>query len=378
MEFNEWKDLVKEDYDLIELTKIISNKILVWQKLPEVITKWYSKEKKYILSFDIEFQNILENKFTTETVNYLNRSSYKFYRAINELGAIILGNYNDSWYIIMLFYVNMPILTDNYDKLFLLHSEYSGVSKKNNKNIIKLESKLLNYDKINKIVDNSVNMKDISADKKNKIYNLLISNNLFRILMTGKRIKELLDKDITFKRFYKHIKSIQFIINGVILKKLKLYDEYRIYKKINRYILSDKNVKARLVSDPKRFLQLFIQLLNKSFIIVKGDLDLIAIKNHCRNNFNIKKLTIFDIATYNDKFHKLCNSAELAQNIQCLHDLDVIKKFYSDLLLPYNYLQNNIYNLGHSKAHNPLTDAFFTWVIYTIISDKKKSDQLFI
>jgi hypothetical protein len=258
---------------------------------------------------------------------------------------MILYKHNDKWYWIMAFYINLPFLTNNIDDIFLLHSDYSDVSPLNKTRLLKLENKLFIYNSLDELIKTD-NIKDLTEDEKNKVTKLLSSNKLIKKFFSKGRIRKLLNKDITKKRFIKYLKSIQFNIHGRLLKQMHLHKEYDIYRSIMKLVIYDKDVKARTVNKTKKFLIYLDKLFIDSLLIIKGDLDVVAFKNHARYYDLIFKTKYdkYDIALHNEKFHKLCKSAELKENYDCLLRLNkdnFVKKyeFHNFYLLNHRVLK---------------------------------------
>jgi hypothetical protein len=70
---------------------------------------------------------------------------------------------------------------------------------------------------------------------------------------------------------------------------------------------------------------------------------------------NSKKINIPD-GQYNTILFEKCQSAELEKNFICLDKLGLTKPF----------LKYNIIDSTKMKAHNPLVDAYYTWIIFNI------------
>lgn len=356
----------KVEYNIKKIANLIPNKILLWHEVDTDISMYYKTDKKYIISFDAEFQNIIiKNKQGYKTEKGYN--NFSFIRAINELGGMLFYKYSNKWYWIMAFYINLPFLTNNIDDIFLLHSDYTDVSNKNKTKILALENKLFIYNSLDKLI-NTDNIKDLTSNEKNKIIKLLSANKLIKKFYSKNRLKKLLNKDITKKRLIKYLKSIQFNIHGKLLKQMHLNNEYNLYRKIMKLIIYDQDVKSRTISKVKKFLICMDNLFKKSLLVIKGDLDVIAFKNHAKFyklNFTTKYKT-YDIALHNNEFHKLCNSAELKENYDCLVRLN--KETFVD---KYKYYLDILSKFTNYKAHNPLVDSYLTWVVFNNVINSK-------
>jgi 2-polyprenyl-3-methyl-5-hydroxy-6-metoxy-1,4-benzoquinol methylase len=102
------------------------------------------------------------------------------------------------------------------------------------------------------------------------------------------------------------------------------------------------------------------KLFSKSYLIVKGVEDIKALKNHTilLNEEPVILTNYFDIAIYNEQLFKKCNSAELEKTFICLEKLNKTQL--------YNDYYQHIKTFTNLKAHNPLVDAYYTWVIFNI------------
>ena len=139
--------------------------------------------------------------------------------------------------------------------------------------------------------------------------------------------------------------------------------QYELFNKITKYILNDTlAIKRRIKKEEQYdFLKITNQLFSESYLIIKGIEDIKALKNHClllnRKFINLEHK--FDIANFNQKLFKLCNSAELEKTYVCLEEKNLINN--------YNKYKKHIVNFTDNlKAHNPLVDAYYTWIIYNV------------
>jgi hypothetical protein len=105
---------------------------------------------------------------------------------------------------------------------------------------------------------------------------------------------------------------------------------------------ADSKVKPYL--KPTSWLKGFAKLIGESVVVVKGDMDLKAIKTACAaHGFAFKTpLGIVDIAKHNPEFTKRCKTAKLEGTYDCIKkELDAgLKKAFPI-----------------AKAHNPVSDA---------------------
>ena len=279
--------------------------------------------KTSILIFDIEFQTHYNDKH------------------LLELGGILLVKQLNEWYYYGNFHFNLPPVK-NITKLNLLQSDYINVSKETEKKIIKIEKNYLYHKKLEKYK----NEPDKFIKYFNSIKNIPIINN--------KKIKL---NENNFNQIIKKIKDISFTL------KLKDVGSYNFNKIWNLY-LQDKYVKERTIKPNKEWLMSLYQTMTTSLLMVKGNMDLIAI-NNLMKLYNLpilpKKIFVYDIAFFNDIFRKLCNNAQLETTYYCILEKKLLdpnlkkdlKKIFKSLVLKDKQL----------IAHNPLVDSFYTLIV---------------
>jgi hypothetical protein len=230
----------------------------------------------------------------------------------------------------------IPLIT-NLKQYYLLTSNYNTITNETLAKVIEIEKKLLpEY------------ITDIKLLKKNVIIRRYLSNRKIKTLVN--------DIDIN-----KKLSKIKYMIKGSDLKK----NEYELFTKSIKLILSDPDVLKRQIKSENQsmFIKLTNLLFSKSYLIVKGEEDLKALKNHTLmlNENSIKLQFFFDIATYNNLFLKKCNSAQLENTYECLKKLNFVQK--------YDFYLKIIENFTEVKAHNPLVDAYYTLVIFNILKN---------
>ena len=118
---------------------------------------------------------------------------------------------------------------------------------------------------------------------------------------------------------------------------------------------ADPEVKPHL--KPVSWLKGFLKIMSESVVVLKGDMDLKALKSACRTQgFTYHApLGIVDIATHNPQFTKRCGAAKLEETYDC------IKKELSPAL-------KKAFPVG--KAHDPISDAAMTIQIAAWIATK--------
>lgn len=118
---------------------------------------------------------------------------------------------------------------------------------------------------------------------------------------------------------------------------------------------ADPKVKSHL--KPVSWLHGFIQTLKESTVIVKGDMDLKAIRSAC-TKYKIQyhpPLRVIDIASSNPLFNKRCGTAKLEGTYHCIS-----KELDTDL--------KKAFPIG--KAHNPVFDSAMTVQIAVWLAEK--------
>ena len=276
-----------------------------------------------ILIFDIEFQSHLNERY------------------LLEMGGILLVKQNDKWYYYGNFHFNLPPVKI-LSKLNLIVSDYINVSKQTQKKIENIEKQYLYHRKLEKYKDEPIkfmkyfnSIKDLPLIKKKKID--INKNNLNQII---KKIKE-----ITFSLNIKDIGSENF-------------------HKIWNLYLEDKYVKERTIIPTKEWLKSLYNMLSSSLLMVKGNMDIIAI-NNLMKQYNLpvlpKTILVYDIAYFNDIFRKLCNNAKLENTYNCIIEKNLLDpELKQDFIKIFNSL---VLNEKKLIAHNPLVDSFYTLIV---------------
>jgi hypothetical protein len=308
-----------------EWINLIPNKKLIGIKLDDKLSKKYNKltNLKYIISFDIEFLKYSVDNRQIQT--------------IHELGGLLLEK-KEAWYLMYIFHFNLIPIYKNIKQYYLLTSSYNTVSEDTLKKVIEIEKKLL-PENIIKSLD------DINILKTNKIIKRYLPSKI------------LINPDFNFIK--KKIGKIKHQIKGSDLNGI----EYELFKKSIELILNDHDSLSRQIKecDQIKFLNLTNKLFSKSYLIVKGLEDIKAFKNHLlllKQN-STKLVNYFDIARYNEMLFKKCNSAELEKTFICLENLKLTNN--------YDKFKEIIMIFTKMKAHNPLVDAYYTWIIFNIL-----------
>ena len=324
---------------LEEWISLIPKKILINKKLHETLSNKYDKitNLQYIISFDIEFINynnvriIPINREQPVQPTQTKHNNYERLQTIHELGGLIFEKRKDGWYLNYLFHFNLIPLIKNIKQYYLLTSQYNTLSNNTLEKVVELEKQLL---------------------PENININLLGENRIIKRYLPY--YKKFTDINILKKK----ISKIKYMIKGHDLSK----SDYELFKKIITLILNDKDSIQREINKDKQniFIKLTNELFSKSYLIVKGVEDIKALKNHTilLNEEPVKLTNYFDIAIFNEQLFKKCNSAELEKTFICLEKLNKTQL--------YNDYYQHIKSFTNLKAHNPLVDAYYTWVIFNI------------
>ena len=257
------------------------------------------------------------------------------------MGGIFLSKQGNEWYYYGNFHFNLPPVK-TITKLNVIQSDYINVSKQTKKKIEQIEKQYLYHKKLEKYKDNPIkfmkyydSIKDLPIIKKKKLK--VDKNNLNQLL---KKIK-----DISYTLKLKDIGSDNFN---------KIWDLY----------LDDKYVKERTIKPTEEWLSSLYDTLSGSLLMVKGNMDLIAI-NNLMNQYDLpvlpKTIFVYDIAFFNDIFRKLCDNAQLETTYHCIIENNLLdpelnqdlKKIFKSLVLIDKKL----------VPHNPLVDSFYTLIV---------------
>jgi hypothetical protein len=284
---------------------------------------------KYIVFLDIEFQTIVHNPY------------------ILELGIIIFQQNIENP--ILIDHVNFPLLSN--ENLRMISTKYCTTSKKTEIEMKHIEDKFY------------ISSSDIESIKRNKdLIEFIPDRNIKRLLRDVIKTNDI--------SLIINPEKTQKIIDQMVynLYKNRLKGDYRkMYDQIFNLYKNDDQVKKRLVN-PYNYLQQLKKYFNEMTLVHKEGMDIIAINNDLKKyNVKIEKSILHkDIANYNDYFKKKYNTAKLYESFNYLKN-DYYHK-YLDLL---NYDKTIINNLNKKmniiKAHNPLSDAYFTLIIFIIM-----------
>jgi len=287
---------------------------------------------KYLVFLDIEFQ-IIQKK---------GQEPY-----ILELGIIIFEKNKELP--VLIDHVNFPLFYK--ENLRLLSSKYCTVTEKTEIEMKKLEEELfININDIDSIKNKKELIEFIPDRNTRRLLNEVIKTNNMTLITNPEKTQKIISQ-IYFNLF-----------------KLRLKDKYKIiFDKIINLYREDDLVKKRTIN-PFNYLNTLKPYFNNMTLVHKEGMDIIALNKDLKK-YDVKiENRIFhkDIAVYNDIFRKKYNTAKL---------------YESYIHLKHDYVKNNIELLSFEKkieekikekmpiikAHNPLSDTYFTIFIFLIM-----------
>lgn len=283
---------------------------------------------KYIVFLDIEFQTISNKPY------------------ILELGIIIYEKNKEIP--VLIDHVNFPLLEK--ENLRLLLSKYCTISEKTEIQMKQLENSL------------RIDISNIDSIIKNK--------DLIQFI-PDRNIKQELREVIKINKLnIEHLEKKQKIVDQMYFNfyKNRLNPSYKIiFNQIINLYKTDELVKKRLVN-PYNYLNTLKPYFNEMTLIHKEGMDIIAINNDLEKyNVRITKSILHkDIAVYNNIFKQQYSTAKLYESyLNLKHDF---YNKYLELQKFDNSLINSLkIKMPIIKAHNPLSDAYFTIIIFLIM-----------
>ena len=308
--------------------------------------------KPITLCLDIEFQSaIINSNQYISTKSIKNDNTAKFIRELGMLFFIKDVSFN-IYYIGNLF-LNFESLTQfGFDlKLIkLIGSKYADVTEDI-------------YHKMNKLEDNfKLSVHDnLSKLKKNYMFrNFLTPNKQNMIIDRIHKLNSITDPDKVNKEsnyINKQLNQIQYEIYGKYLKET----DFDIFFQLNKLYWEDKQVLSRIKliqGKYKLFIDLLTNIIDNSVLVLKGKMDIIAIKNSFKliNKTNIDINHYYDIETFNGISNTLYSSSQLENTYRGIIETDIYQKIAKPLF------DEIILQIG-DRAHNPVVDSLFTIVV---------------
>jgi hypothetical protein len=324
--FTEWENKIKElllsKYSdiLIELFKFgkvdtFINKIE--DPILNLSLSMVANTCRILLCFDLEFQNTIQipKESNLSKYNYdptiFKQKSYSFVR---EFGAAIFisskGNTGvKSWYYVGNILLNFPNLADSIDSKYIRYTsaQYASASSGTKKNMSLNDDLFKNYN-------------------RGMVFNLYPVN--VKYIIKDSRIKDII--------------TLQ-----------------------NHLYWTDEQVKGRTLnkSNAKKFLNLFLELVNFSMCVVKGQGDVRVIQNQYNLMFGKPVSTnsfkkIYDVEIYNELSSYFFKGAKLETTFVNLIEIEKYKNNIS-------FFKKHLASL---EAHNPVADSIFTIVVAAIMN----------
>jgi hypothetical protein len=340
--------------------------------------------KPLSICLDIEFQSsIVKGNKYIHTDHVHKEKAAKFIRELGMLFFLKDKSYN-------LYYIGSIFL--NFKEL----SEFRGFHPKNIRLVSARYATVTDntYDKMNSLeemfhVENIVELLDPTRDNKgqfknDKNYQSLIrkistqvyQNYLFERILPDKaqeNIKEAfghlfkatnLDGALSEIRYIKRqLNKIQFDVYAKFLDKTTLQN----FRKINKYYWEDPLVKGRvrlMHNKYKDFMELFEDLSLDAVLVVKGKMDIIALKNMATLIIPYADFFLdnsYDIETFNGFSKTHYKGSQLEQTYKGLIKTKIYqgapKKLFDEIMKPIG-----------EQAHNPVVDSLFSIIVAIVIN----------
>lgn len=322
--------------------------------------------KNLLISLDIEFQTFInkeDNLLTDRETTITGESISSFPR---EFGMLIFQNNRGTWKYVGRCFINFDALY-NYEKTQkdimeskLLQSKYSTTTDEISKKLIENEEVF----HLEKLLDGLEDMDQITA--KDKI-NSILDNQLIQIFVN----QQLQDKLIKLPESDNYDNDLKYLKRRFSKIIFEIYGKYLPLEYKDRFIQQaqlywdDIHVKERMIKEREFwFLELFAKISHQTLFLIKGERDLIAIKNIYRLflgsdkfiNINHK----YDIEVFNGMSHTVFGSSQLEATYKGLSRLPQFmdnKTFFK-----------KIEQETGVTAHNPLTDSYFTLTVAIIMN----------
>ena len=287
---------------------------------------------KYLVFLDIEFQT-LKPKNSEEPY-------------ILELGIIIFEHNNDNP--ILINHINFPLFQK--ENIRLLSSKYCTVSEKTELEIKKLEEKLrINVMNLDSIKNNEHLIEFIPDRNTKRLLREVIKTSNIGLLTNPSKTQKIVDQ-MNFN-FYKN--RMKGSARNVFDQIIKLYH-------------NDELVKKRLIN-PQNYLNMLKPYFNNMTLVHKEGMDIIALNKDLKK-YNVKienHIYHKDIAVYNEIFRKRYNTAKLYESfVHLRHDYFINNELH---IFDQNLQEKLKEKMPIIKPHNPLSDTYFTVLIYLIM-----------
>jgi hypothetical protein len=322
--------------------------------------------QKILIAFDVEFQQ------SSDLVYIREFGAVVFIKDDNEnwfyIGNILLNFRHLSYYDINLLsckYIQSTYATVSYETKIKMKEIDNFFNVDTILDPLYLDINMNTFIRVSKQIDtNYLINKYLTKNKKKdmimykidelyELYKLSKTDNAIYIKKELDYLKRIL-KDVTFQIYGKDLK-------GVYLKNFK--KQWSLY-------LSDKLVKQRTLNKngEHMFLTQFIELINKTYFVVKGKMDIYALRNTSKLIFNKRSFHIefpsyYDIEIFNALSKKLYGNARLETTYDGVINTTVYKK-HADKLFNEIFRELNK-DIG---AHNPMVDSLYTIIVALVMN----------
>lgn len=326
-------------------------------------------DKNIILSYDIEFyHNLIDYKDKNYKYFHLNNiNNLTYILTVRELGGLMFIK-NNNWFFIGYFLnVFKPVI--NSDDMIPILSTFSSCTDKtinkmkeieecilfnkkkyyNNLSIeLLIEKKIIDFKIIVQFIENLQKDQDYiklhSYVNKIELNYLLDEKNYYNHNIIIQKLKQLGN----------HLKELNFLLYPSLLSSKSIL--HPLIKKLKKIYFDDEIIKKSLINS----INSFNEIINISCCIGKDTKDIQAIYNisyQLKNKIPVS-ITSFDISIFNQISRLNFHSAKLETTYN-----NIYNKIKNDNIIMLNSKTNifNIINLD--KPHNPINDAFMTFVI---------------
>lgn len=339
--------------------------------------------KPITLCLDIEFQSAIihTNSKNNKYINTDKVKNDKVGKFIRELGFLVFLKDKDfKLYYIGHIFLNFKPLTDFKDSGFtkkdvrLIGSKYATVLPETFEHMDKLETQYHLEYLLDDIEDAWTNKKLIQD-----IFKQITTHYLFKNILNKKaqenvkisfgKLNEATTQAAVFEEL-KYIKrqlhNIQYDIYAKYLDKSDLKN----FDKLNELYWNDPLVQDRLKllkNKYEDFMELFRLISQDSILLVKGRMDLVALKNMSLLILPKQEELVldnyYDIETFNGFSKTHYNSSQLEHTYLGLVETQTYKKNKS-----MKKLFTEIISMIGDKAHNPVADSLFSIIVAVVIN----------
>lgn len=349
--------------------------------------------KKIITSLDIEFQSGLFTKQYTDEHGLYSDST--FFGSQNvffmlELGMIIfIKDLNNQWIYLGYVFVNLPMLSERHSPKYI-SSTYTTTTKKTEQKMIHNDA---HFD-INKLYDTMmqtiVAQPIITKNVVAKLQQMFKKNALVQSFLEPRQkeyaiehIRNLIDKAWNVESDRCNIESIfkrlaqltRNVMHNIFPNKLKgskdLEKLHQIYTLQLQIYQQDPSVSSRTISkkDIPLFFSALDNIIDASYLVVKGRRDMLAINNSIKflvsPDKQIRFDAIYDIEMFNQLSYTYFKSAKLDETFNGLVKKNVYKDHMDSF---FKSMFKHMESQFAITAHNPVVDSVYTLIVALVIN----------